>query len=96
MRNELCKLIARYSEEEVISQKETEVFCRKKSAVRSEFYAAYAVGLHPRIVLEIDPMDWEYAAGPDGAPTMVSYHGKLYNIYRDYQTDESTMELTVG
>jgi len=47
-------------------------------------------------VLEIDPMDWEYAAGPDGVPTMVSYHGKLYNIYRDYQTDESTMELTVG
>ena len=76
-----------------------EIFCRKKSSTRSEFYGAYAVGLKPKFVLEIDLWDWENLSGklPDDIePTRVGYRGIEYNILRSYQTNENTMELTVG
>lgn len=97
MRNDVCVLITLYNSGSVQDKKETECFCEKKSAVRNEYYAAYSVGLRPRLVLAIHPLDWEAAAGADGElPSMVRYGGREYNIYRDYQTDESTVELTVG
>lgn len=99
MRNELCTLVAIWQEEGRLKRKETEVYCGRKSAGRSEFYAAYAVGLKPRFVLEIDPADWEWASErtvKDGQPVKVLYQGVEYNIYRDFVTDESSMELTVG
>lgn len=96
MRNEICTLIAVYAEGSERKQRELEVFCSRKSANRSEYYAAYAVGLKPRFVLEIDPMDWESISQPESRPNKVLYRGEELNILRDYQTDESTLELTVG
>ena len=99
MRNELCVLITLYQENGEIERKETEVFCNRKSSNRSEYYAAYAVGLKPRHVLEIDPLDWENASvmNPECIlPNKVIYRGTEYNIYRDYQTNEATLELTIG
>lgn len=102
MRNEICTLIVSYSSGEEVAEIEKDVFCNRKSAVRSEFYAAYAVGLKPRFVLQLDPMDWASMVDclPENAkenvPNKVRYGGREYNIYRDYQTDESTIEITVG
>ncbi len=106
MRNEVCTLIVSYPAYGKIAEIEKDVFCSRKSAVRSEFYAAYAVGLKPRFVLQLDPMDWKAILDllpkdlPEDvkeiAPNKVRYCGSVYNIYRDYQTDESTIEITVG
>lgn len=102
MRNELCTLIVSYALASEVQQVELEVFCRRKSTVRSEFYAAYGVGLKPRFVLELDFLDWEAASAllpaevERKAPDKVYFHGLEYNIYRDYQVDENTIEITVG
>ena len=72
------------------------MFCSRKSAGRSEYYAAYAVGLKPKFVLEIDPMDWESLTEQGEHANKVIYKGTEYNILRDYQTNESSLELTVG
>ena len=92
MRNDVCTLISIYTSGAKQERKETEVYCEKKSAGRTEYSAAYAVGLRTRFVLSVDPMD--FAGGE--LPSMVVYGGKEYNIYRDYNTDESAIELTVG
>lgn len=97
LRNDICKLISLYSSGIQQNKKETEVYCEKKSTARSEYYAAYAVGLRPRFIIVVDPGDWDDATGPGGElPSMVLYDEKEYNIYRHYQTDESTVELTIG
>ena len=99
MRNEICMLTGIKSEGSRIERVTEEIFCRKKSSTRSEFYGAYAVGLKPKFVLEIDLWDWENLSGklPDDIePTRVGYRGIEYHILRRYQTNENTMELTVG
>lgn len=97
MRSDVCTLITLYAEGNEQKRKELEVFCEKKSVSRTERYSAYAVGLRLRFVLVVDPNDYEAVSGPEGElPSMVQYGNHEYNIYHDYQTDESSMELTVG
>lgn len=99
MRNDVCTLIGLDAREGEVIRVEKEVYCRWKSSNRSEFYSAYAVGLRPKFVIEIDPFDWESAAEqlPDETePTILRYGKTEYSILRGYQTDESTLELTVG
>lgn len=96
MRNDICTLILSYADGAEIKRKEQQVFCSRKSAGRSEYYAAYAVGLKPKFVLEIDPLDWESLTERGEHANKVIYKGAEYNILRDYQTDESSLELTVG
>lgn len=96
MRNDICILILNYASGAEIKKKELQVFCSRKSAGRSEYYAAYAVGLKPKFVLEIDPMDWESLTEQGEHANKVIYKGTEYNILRDYQTNESSLELTVG
>ena len=68
MRNDECTLITRKAIGENIADKETRVFCEKKSVVRSEYYAAYAVGLRPRLTLSIYQPDYElsFVVNDDG------------------------------
>ena len=99
MRNDVCTLIGLNAQEGEVTPVEKEIYCQRKSSNRSEFYSAYAVGLRPKFVFEIDPLDWESAAEqlPDETePTILRYGKTEYNILRGYQTDESTLELTVG
>ncbi len=96
MRNDICTLIATYADGEEIKRRELEIFCSRKSAGRSEYYAAYAVGLKPRLILEIDPLDWEFMCVSGEQPNKVIYKDKEWNILRDYQKNESSLELTVG
>ena len=94
MRNDVCTLIGLIVQESEVTRVEKEIYCRRKSSTRSEFYSAYAVGL-----FEIDPFDWEAVVEqlPEGTgPTILRYGKMEYNILRGYQTDESTLELTVG
>ena len=44
MRNDICILVLNYAAGVEIKKKELQVFCSRKSAGRSEYYAAYAVG----------------------------------------------------
>ena len=90
MRNDICILVLNYAAEAEIKKKELQVFCSRK------YYAAYAVGLKPKFVLEIDPMDWESLTEQGEYANKVIYKGAEYNILRDYQTNESSLELTVG
>ena len=96
MRNDICILVLNYASGAEIKKKALQVFCSRKSAGRSEYYAAYAVGLKPKFVLEIDPMDWESLTEQGEHANKVIYKGTEYNILRDYQTNESSLELTVG
>ena len=96
MRNDICILVLNYASGAEIKKKELQVFCSRKSAGRSEYYAAYAVGLKPKFVLEIDPMAWESLTEQGEHANKVIYKGTEYNILRDYQTNESSLELTVG
>lgn len=87
------------ADKSTIGQITEDIYCEKKSSTRAEFYGAYAVGLRPKFVLEIDPYDWEMVAEQlekGSVPTIVSYRGIEYTILRSYQTNESVMELTVG
>ena len=86
MRNDECTLITRKAIGENIADKETRVFCEKKSVVRSEYYAAYAVGLRPRLTLSIYQPDYElsFVVNDDGTieePTQGAAYAALGKIY---------------
>jgi hypothetical protein len=100
MRNDICTLVTLTADGSEVEPMENEVFCEKSSCTRSEFYQAYAVGLSPKLTLEIDPEDYENASVIQSEqivnPQQVMYKGARYNILRSYQKDESTLSLTVG
>ncbi len=100
MRNDICTLVTLAADGSEVEPTENEVFCEKSSCTRSEFYQAYAVGLSPKLTLEIDPEDYENASVIQSEqiinPQQVMYKGARYNILRSYQKDESTLSLTVG
>ena len=52
--------------------------------------------MKPRLILEINPLDWESMCDSGERPNKVIFRGEEMNILRDYQSDESSMELTVG
>lgn len=100
MRNEVCILVTLTTNGSEVGPVEKEIFCNKASCTRSEFYQAYAVGLSPKLSLEIDPDDFENASILKDeelvSPQQVVYKGAKYNILRTFQKDESTLSLTVG
>ena len=100
MRNDICTLVTLTADGSEVDQTEYEIFCEKASCTRSEFYQAYAVGLSPKLTLEIDPEDYENASVLEDKvltnPHQVIYKGARYNILRTYQKDESTLSMTVG
>ncbi len=97
MRNEICTLVTLIASGSEVEPAENEVFCKKASCVRNEFYQAYAVGLSPKLTLEIDPEDYESASILKSeelvTPQQVVYKGARYNILRTFQKDESTLSL---
>ena len=59
-----------------------EVFCRRRSVSRSEFFDGGRNGLNPEYLFEV------FAGDYDGE-TMCRYNGKPYAIYRTYLPDNS-------
>jgi len=59
-----------------------EVFCRRRSVSRSEFFDGGRNGLNPEYLFEV------FAGDYDGE-TMCRYNGKPYAIYRTYLPDNA-------
>ena len=81
--------------EEVIVKKETEVFVTLKSVGYNEFYKAYEVGIHPKVVAMMYAMEYEGAFYEKKAPSHIIVDDVLYRIVREYQTDMDHVELTL-
>lgn len=67
---------------------EKEVFCKRQSIGRNEFYNAGRNGLNPQFVFTV--FKGEYAG-----ETVCKYNGQTYAIYRTYETDDDYIELYV-
>ncbi len=65
---------------------DTEVWARKKSVVRSEFYTAGANGIELSIAFEVNADEY------DGQKAVL-YDGKQYNVVRTYQIGQGLVEL---
>ena len=63
-----------------------EVFCNRKSASRSEFYAAKQAGEKIALVLEVRGADY-------GGETRIEYAGRPYEVVRSYTRSGETVEL---
>ena len=99
MRNDVCVLITSVPEGVEIIHHETEVFCEIKSVVRSEFFAAYGVGLTPKLTISINPDDYKVCIMTIGnqkyRPSQIRYDGELYISIRAFQKNIGEMEITV-
>lgn len=100
MRDEICTLITKVRNGNLITDNNQVIFCEKKSCTRSEFYAAYAIGLKPQCILSISPDDYEQQSyvneeGRRIYPSQVIYNGVRYNILRTYCPYPGEMEVTI-
>lgn len=97
MRNELITLIAKSCTGATVDYKKTTVFAQKKSVTRSEFYTSFQAGLSPKLVFDINPMEFELAAMENNEVSEVEYRGKTYTVIRSYHKQgEDSLELSVG
>lgn len=71
-----------------VAETESPVFCAVRSAGMRETYAAAAVGVKPELVAAMADA-WDYAGQP-----FARYDGRLYKVYRTYQTGTG-LELTL-
>lgn len=99
MRAESINLVTQYKDGKEIKQNKVKIFAKKKSLKRTEFYAAYGVGLRLNYIFSIIPSEFKLAdiehEGVLYTPTHVEYKGKLYEIVRTYEVDSYNMEITV-
>lgn len=65
-----------------------QIFCRKQSVTRTEFFAGGRSGLNPAFVFTVFRGDYN-------GETLIEYDGKTYSVYRTYQPDSDYMELYV-
>lgn len=66
-----------------------QVFCKKQSVTRSEFFAGGRSGLNPALVFNVFFGDYL-------GETLMEYNGRTYAVYRTYHADGSDyMELYV-
>lgn len=96
---EQIELVVQYKNGAEIKESTAEIFGTKKSVNRSEFYAAYGVGLRLSHVWEIIPEEFNLAdITVDGVTyhaTHIRYGGALYEIVRTYQVNDYALEITV-
>lgn len=65
-----------------------QVFCKKQSVTRNEFFAGGRSGLNPAFVFTVFSGDYL-------GESLVEYNGMTYSVYRTYQTDDDYIELYV-
>lgn len=99
MRNDKIILITNVPDGENISEKEFPVFAEKKSVARTEFYAAYGVGLNARWTFNINPGDYESTRvvlnGEEFYASQIIYNEARFDIVRTYQSNIDNMEVVV-
>ena len=102
--NDQATLITKTASGATVTEKETTLFCAKKSVSYREFYAATQVGLNPQYTFEFNTEEYETAIVTTGEgvtlkkqrPTELVFNGEHYNIIRTYEPDVYTIEVTVG
>lgn len=65
-----------------------EIFCKRQSVGRSEFFNAGRNGLNPQYVFTV-------FKGEYNGERICEYNGMTYSIYRTYETDDDYLELYV-
>jgi len=95
MRNEVIELVTQYKSGTTIAEKTVEVMAKRKSLGRTEFYAAYGVGLTVSHIFVINPAEYYLADQGGQHATHVRYNNKLCKIIRTYEKNRFEMELTV-
>ena len=96
MRNHSAVLMTKYATGSTIHEDSFQTFCEIKSVTRSEFYSAYAAGLTPQLVIDINPAEYKAATVNGVRPNKAEVGGNTYMILRTFQKDLSHMELTLG
>lgn len=89
--DDICLLVGFTIEKNEFFQevpKETlrQVYCRRGSITRSEFFGGGRQGIKPEFVLTVAKMD--YAEEKE-----VEYNSKRYAVYRNYEVDNDYIEL---
>lgn len=84
-RTELITLITKVAEGAEVTERRYHCFAAKGSTTRSEFYAAYQVGLNAAVTFSIDLDDWQASEIDGEMPTEVQYKNKRYIIQRVFE-----------
>lgn len=63
-----------------------DVFCKRRSVSRNEFFDGGRNGLNPEFVFDVFHGDYD-------GETLCRYDGKSYAIYRTYRTESDYIEL---
>lgn len=99
MRNDKVALVTLLPDENNVNEKQIIVFAEKKSVVRTEFYAAYGVGLNAKWTFNINPGDYEMTRfvinGEEFYASQLIYNGARFDIVRTYKTNADNMEVVV-
>lgn len=93
-------LVTEYKEGAELIKKRVDVWGKKLSLNRTEFYAAYSAGLKPKYVIRVYTADFHLGdVVKDGVtyePTRLVVNGSEVAIIRTYDMNETFTELTVG
>lgn len=99
MKSESIELVTQYKDGKEIKTYSKKIYANKKSLTRSEFYAAYGVGLRPSMIFEIYPNEYKLADVTSGSKTYhathIKYKGELLEIVRTYEIDRFNMNIIV-
>lgn len=86
MRDELIQLVTKTATGSLVTESTHNVWAERQSVKRTEFYAAYQVGLNPQYTFSINVEDWYAAHDTNGnPPTEVLMDTKHFNIIRAYE-----------
>lgn len=99
MRAETIELVTQFKDGVEIKENTVKIFAKKKSATRSEFYAAYGVGLKPQYVFSMMPAEFKLGNvtvdDKTYSATHIRHNGVTYEIVRTYEVDIYNLEVTV-
>jgi hypothetical protein len=88
---ELTLINQTYIEDEIGNQTPTEiktvVYCGLKSIGRTEFYNAFANGLKPELIFNINKFEYS-------GEQLIEFESKKYKVIRTYSNDFEKIELT--
>lgn len=74
-----------------VLEKKHDIFCTANYPTRAEFFEGARSGLRPSYEFIIHPLD--YKSDDEEDYNEVEYEGKVYRIYRVYQTDADHLEV---
>ena len=73
-------------EQEIKTEKQRQILCRKSGITRAEFFSAGRQGLNPQFVITTAAIDYN-------GETVLEYRGERFGIYRTYPSSADYIEL---